>query len=95
MGAIYCGRDVCRFYDGSEFIGNIIQLQGWQYPICITDEGEIKYDNYEGAWGEQQQLQQFQQMYAIEAAKCAAEEQNYSYTEEVLPTGVLKLTIDI
>ncbi len=95
IGGTYCGRDFFRFYDNQEFLGHIVQLPGWQYPICITDDGNIQYDNFNGEWGSTETLQQFQQLYAIEAAKCAAEEQSYAYTEEVLPTGVLKLTIEI
>lgn len=94
-GIDFCGKGFVSFYDETEVGGYILQLQGWKYPVVIKPDGSLYYDNYNGEWGNEALLDRFKQVYAIEAAKCEAIEQHYEYTEEVLPTGVLKLTINV
>jgi len=37
-----------------EATGLLVQLPNWQYPVVIdTTTGNVKFDNYEGAWKEQ------------------------------------------
>jgi hypothetical protein len=37
--------------------GEIVKLPGWAYPVAFDlEKGEVKYDNYNGAWGEQKTL---------------------------------------
>ena len=56
--------------------GLAVQLSGWNYPVvCQLDTGQLQYDNYGGRWGEQAQLDQFLQAYAIERAKLEARKQ--------------------
>ena len=31
--------------------GTGIQLDGWRFPICLTPQGEILFDNFGGFWG--------------------------------------------
>src|SRR4051812_8482836 len=58
---------------GSEATGTIVQLPGWQYPVVIdTTTGEVKYDNYEGQWGDIACLHAFLQAYTVEKAKLEA-----------------------
>jgi hypothetical protein len=55
-----------------EATGLIVQLPGWQYPAAIdTSTGAIRYDNYEGAWGDQNELDRFLQAYAVEKTHCS------------------------
>ena len=55
-----------RLYSG-EATGLLVQLPGWQYPVVIdTATGELRYDNFSGAWGEQARLARFLQLYAVE-----------------------------
>ncbi len=50
-----------------------VQLPGWNYPIVVdTDTGEVFYDNYNGQWGNPQQLDAFAQAYTVEKAKVEA-----------------------
>jgi hypothetical protein len=53
--------------------GMIIRLPGWQYPVVVdTLSGTMRYDNYEGRWGEQRELDKFLQIYAAEKTKLEA-----------------------
>ena len=76
--------------------GLSVKLPGWQYPIVIdTADGSIKYDNYEGRWGNPAELGQLLQMYAVEKAKLEARRRGHSCIEQSLPDGRIKVTISV
>ena len=53
--------------------GLAVRLRGWNYPVvCDLPTGQLHYDNFEGRWGEQQELDAFLQAYAVERAKFEA-----------------------
>ena len=79
-----------------EATGLIVQLPDWQYPVVFdTTTGEAKYDNYGGKWGDQQQLDHFLQIYAVEKSKIEARRNGHSITEQTLADGSIKLTVQI
>lgn len=76
--------------------GWAVQLPGWVYPVvCDVAQGQLQYDNYGGRWGEQLHLDQFLQAYAVERAKLEARKQGYAATEQALPDGSIKVTIEV
>lgn len=80
----------------SQATGQIIQLPGWQYPIVIdTDRGQIHYDNFNGAWGEPQELDRLIQRYAVEKTLIEARRKGYNIIEQPLLDGSIKLTIQM
>lgn len=82
-----------RLFSG-EATGLSVTLPGWQYPIVVdTAVGSIKYDNYEGRWGDLAELQRFLQMYAVEKAKLEARKKGYGVTEQVRLDGSIVLQI--
>ena len=83
-----------KLYSGSK-TGWQVQLPDWKYPIvCNVNEGHIDYDNFDGRWGVQQQLDRFLQAYAVERAKLAARKQRHTVTEQSLSDGSIKLTVN-
>lgn len=77
-----------------ECTGLLVQLPGWQYPAVInTQSGEMKYDNFEGNWGDPRELERFLQMYAVEKAKLEARKKGYTVTEQTINDGSIKLQI--
>jgi hypothetical protein len=47
--------------------GLLVQLPGWLYPVvCDTSTGTVRFDNYNQAWGKQEQLDRLLQSYAVE-----------------------------
>ena len=60
-----------------------------------TETGQARFDNYGGRWGEQEQLDRFLQIYAVEAARIQARRQGHSVTEQPLADGSIKLTITV
>jgi hypothetical protein len=79
-----------------EATGLIVRLPGWQYPIVIdTATGDIKYDNFNGHWGNQSQLDKLLQAYAAEKVRAEARRAGHGITEQQLADGSLKLTIQV
>jgi hypothetical protein len=74
--------------------GLLVHLPGWQYPAVIdTFSGTVHYDNYQGHWGEQEQLRRFLQAYAVEKAKSLACQRGFLVREQQLQDGSIKLQI--
>lgn len=71
-----------------------VQLPHWRFPIvCDVSTGQIKFDNYNGGWGDQQAFDAFLQGYAVEKAAVEARLKGYSVSEQQLDDGSIKLTI--
>jgi len=82
-----------RLFSG-EAQGLLVQLPGWQYSVVIDPlSGVIHYDNFEGRWGDQEQLDRFLQLYAVERAKLEARKKGYTVSEHSLQDGSIKLNI--
>jgi hypothetical protein len=82
-----------KLYSG-EATGLSVNLPGWQYPLVVdTAAGSIKYDNYEGRWGDPADLQRLLQMYAVEKAKLEARRKGYCVTEQLRQDGSIVLQI--
>lgn len=82
-----------RLYSG-EVTGLLVQLPGWQYPAVIdTATGTIRYDDFEGAWGDRRHLDAFLQAYAIEVVRIESRKKGYLLTEQPLADGSVKLLI--
>lgn len=79
-----------------EVTGWMVNLPGWRYPAVFdTGTGQARYDNYEGRWGEQAQLDRFQQAYAVEKAWLEARKKGHTVTEQSLTDGSIKLTVQV
>ncbi len=73
-----------------------IKLPGWNYPVvCDLSTGQVQFDNFNGRWGAQQELDRFLQAYACERALIEARKKGYSVTEQLLQNGSIKLTIHV
>ena len=84
-----------RLFSG-DATGLSIKLPGWRYPIVVdTADGSIKYDNYEGRWGDPEKLGQLLQMYAVEKAKSEARKKGYCVNEQARQDGSIVLQIAI
>jgi hypothetical protein len=82
-----------RLFNG-DVTGLSVNLPGWRYPIVVdTADGSIKYDNYEGRWGDPEKLGLLLQMYAVEKAKIEARKKGYYVTEQARQDGSIVLQI--
>jgi hypothetical protein len=79
---------------GGDATGLSVKLPGWRYPIVVdTADGLIKYDNYEGRWGDPEKLGRLLQMYAVEKAKIEARKKGYCVNEQARQDGSIVLQI--
>jgi hypothetical protein len=80
----------------SHATGLIIRLPDWTYPVVVdTTSGQVYYDNYNGAWGDQAHLYRFLQICAVERARGEALKKGRQITEQTLADGSIKLTIRV
>ena len=88
-----CGN--VRLFSG-DATGLSVRLPGWRYPIVVdTADGSIKYDNYDGRWGNPADLGRLLQMYAVEKAKIEARKKGYCVTEQARQDSSIVLQIAI
>lgn len=81
---------------GGKATGLIVNLPGWRYPVVVDiATAEIRFDNFNQVWGEQSQLDRLMQAYACEKAKLEARRQGHAVTEQPMPDGSIKLTIQV
>jgi hypothetical protein len=93
LGLAIPRQGTAKLFSG-EVTGLLVQFPGWQYPAVIdTQTGEVKFDNFEGHWGDQQQLNKFLQMYAVEKAKQEARKKGFQVSEQAFQDGSIKLEI--
>ena len=80
----------------SRATGLAVELPGWRYPlVCDTTTGELKYDNFQGHWGNESQLHKFVQTYTVEKARLEAKRQGHSVTEQQLEDGSIRVRIAV
>jgi hypothetical protein len=93
LGLALPAQGTATLYSG-QATGLLVQFPGWQYPVVIdTAAGTVRYDNYEGRWGDQAILNRFLQIYAVETAKQEARKKNLMVTEQDLEDGSIRLQI--
>ena len=79
-----------------EVTGLAVELPDWRYPaVCDTETGQVHYDNYNGRWGDQEHLDRFLQGYAVEKARIESRKRGNTLTEQTLPDGSIKVTIQV
>lgn len=80
----------------AEVAGLVVKLPGWHYPVvCDIATGQVNYDNYNGHWGDEKELNRFLQAYAVEKAKIEARKKGHCVSEQTLGDGSVKLTIQV
>jgi hypothetical protein len=55
----------------------------------------VQFDNYNGAWGKQCELDKLRQAYGVEKAKLEARRAGHSVSERLLADGSIKLTVSV
>jgi len=80
----------------SSATGWAVRLPEWRYPLVAdVHTGKLAYDNYNGRWGAQRELDRFLQGYAVEVVRIEARKQGHSVVEQPLTDGSIKLTVSV
>jgi len=79
-----------------EATGLAVKLPGWEYPV-VADlaSGTLRYDDFGGRWGDSAHLDRFLQQYAVAKTRIEARRQGHTVTEQRLPDGSIKLTVQV
>lgn len=84
-----------RLFEG-EATGLLVKLPDWVYPAVLdTATGQVRFDTYEGQWGDRKHLDRLVQTYAICKATIEAKKRGHTVFEQPLPDGSVKLTISV
>ena len=74
--------------------GLLLLLPEWRYPVVVdVQKGEVRFDNFEGHWGDRAHLDRFLQAYAAEKAKLEARRRGCLVQEQTLHDGSIRLSI--
>lgn len=74
--------------------GLAVRLRDWRYPVvCKLEAGEVRYDNFQGRWGDLRRLDELLQAYAVEKATLEARRRGHAVTEQRLADGSIRLTL--
>ena len=76
-------------------VGVGVQLPGLHHVVCDMASGQVKFDDFNGRWGDRVHLDRFLQAYAVERARAEARNRGHHCTEARLPDGSIKLTISV
>ena len=80
----------------SSAVGWAVRLPAWRYPVvCDVATAKIAFDNFEGRWGEQKELDRFLQRYSVEKARIEARRQGHTVSEEPLADGSIRVRIAV
>lgn len=91
----HLGKQEFTMFDQTKAVGHGFNLPNWSQPIVInTTTGQAAYDNYNGRWGAQVELDKLCQAYAAESNKRQAAAQGYVMQEEYLANGDLVQTFE-
>ena len=88
-------QGAAQLYSGNA-TGLLVHLPDWLYPVVIdTTTGNIRYDNYEGCWGDEKHLHRFLQAYVVERSRIEARKKSYVTTEQSLADGSILVEIEV
>jgi hypothetical protein len=94
-GRLGLGMPVLGHHDvfGKQIHGHGVQLKDWRYKVVFDlRAGTGVYDNYEGSWGKQAELDKLMQMYGVELAKKTMRAKGYNPVEQVRADGSIAVT---
>jgi nitrite reductase/ring-hydroxylating ferredoxin subunit len=83
-----------KLWQSQKVTGRPVELPGWKFPAVFnTEDGTVSFDNHNGHWGSEIELDKVIQQYAVECAKNEALMHGYSVEQEVLPNGDIKFAM--
>ena len=82
-----------RLFDGTTRQGHALRLPNWRYDAVFDlEKGEVLFDNYNGHWGQEIEIDKLVQAYTLEKAAAEARMQGFSdIVEETMEDGTIKM----
>lgn len=76
LNGVVLGEGTHSLFQGKE-VGYGFTLPAWTFPLVLKESGELAYDDFGGHWGDKADLGRLMELYAVHAAKAAAEAQGW------------------
>jgi len=76
LGATALGNGTHQLFETRE-IGLGFSLPGFHYPVVATASGDIRFDDYNGRWGDRSKITDAVERYTLGVARKAAEAQGW------------------
>lgn len=73
--------------------GEAVEIPDWCYPAVFDMRGGVRFDTYEGRWGDEAKLGRLLQAYAVNRTRIEAQRTGHSLRETALPGGRIKLIL--
>lgn len=80
-------------YSGRIDAAATLRLPGWIYPVVVQADGSIKFDNYGGKWGSQEQLNRVLRRYSERVTVQQARRMGLSVRRHEQPDGSVVLRL--
>lgn len=91
--AEWLGKGTRKTYS-RDTTGYHFQLHGWSYPVCVTEDGSLEFDNFNGSWGKEELLDKVVQAYQKTVLLKRARREGWMASEAVnSETGEITLTL--
>lgn len=82
-----------KMYSGEIQAAATLRPPGWTYPVVVQADGSVKYDNYGGRWGKQDQLNRVLRRYSERVAVSQARRMGLSVRRHEQPDGSVVLSL--
>ena len=69
------------------------KLPEWSYPIAVTADGNVTYDNHEGGWGNIEELSKLKQAYSEKYVTRRVQETGQRIVDRRVVDGQVRLTV--
>lgn len=61
-----------------------VRLRGWKYEVAVQEDGKVAFDNYNGGWGDEKELDKLNQQYGVELWNDSIQQHGYREIERVV-----------
>jgi hypothetical protein len=87
------GKHKVTMYSGSVECEFSFNLPGWRYPVALLNDGTLKFDNFNGNWGNSKELDKMKQAYGVEVATKKARSMGYIVQKKIKQDGTVQLAL--
>jgi hypothetical protein len=93
LGIEFVDEKQVRLYEGNFPCDYSIKLKGWNYAVGIQSNGKALFDNFNGQWGNESELDAFRQRYSENVTLHHAERAGYRVLHREMNNGTLRIEI--
>jgi hypothetical protein len=93
LGVEFIDEKKVKLFEGTFPCEYSIRLKGWSYAVGIQENGKALFDNYNGGWGDEKDLDSFRQRYTENVTLHHAAQAGYRVLHREMNNGTLRIEI--